>query len=121
MKCDRRERYRGIRRHTFGLAMLAVACGLFSTPARLKGQEPPIEDFSPGFLGMYRKVMELEPHIQRFSRQVPMLTSIWLVPFACTSPVAILGSPRVPGREDSFKSCRRRTASWEYRRTLRPA
>lgn len=59
----------GTRHHRLGLAVLAFACGLFGTPARLNGQEPPIEDFSPGFLGMYRKVMEIEPHIQRFARQ----------------------------------------------------
>ena len=57
-------------------ACLALVIVAFSTPPTLLAETPvqaaadgsgfrPIEEFSPAFLGLYRKVMEIEDEISR--------------------------------------------------------
>ena len=60
------------RLRTIGFTLVLSALALFAPSPLMStadGQEPapshvvPLEDFSPGFLGMYRKVMEIEDQI----------------------------------------------------------
>jgi LysM repeat protein len=62
------------------LSMIVIVLGVLSPaePARLAAAPaagtdaasvPPLEDFSPALLGMYRKVMEIDDSIERFSKQ----------------------------------------------------
>jgi len=47
-----------------GVAMVVVALG-----PGAQAQPLPLEEFSPAFLGVYRKVMEIEPEIRRHARR----------------------------------------------------
>lgn len=51
------------------LAAFACALAVAASLDTLSAQQLPVDDFSPAFLGMYRKVMDIEPQIQRFAAQ----------------------------------------------------
>ena len=54
------------------LAVLAVivSCSPVTAALARTPPQPPAGDFSPAFLGMYRKVMRIDAAIDRYSRRV---------------------------------------------------